>query len=451
MQDFWSPLQKIIKDICSNFDKTWQIRKRTIDTNFLVLFIFKLVLSKNHQGYKSLLNELWENPEMIACQDSPVSASSLCEAKQKLPETIFIELNNAILSYQKVTTSQQTWCGHNIFAVDGSKINLPHELLLEGYRAPNKGQYYPQGLMSTVYHLGSGLIHDCVLSKRSERHCVISHMDTLSKNDVLVLDRGYFSYLVLHQAREKNVHLICRLPLGVMNKEIKDFLGSNLDDIVIEYSPTASVKSTIKKQGYNLDYKPIKLRLIKYKINDEIYICATTLTGKQYLVSEFSRVYHGRWGIEELYKISKEFIDVEDFHSKTERGVKQELYAHALLINIARIFESEANKQLPPPPSNISKGTEENKSEIKGNYWQGIFGEIQKIKINFKNCLLVIGRFIEQLLISLEEKKESWLSKILGSISRVRQKIRPGRHYPRQSKKPRIKWRSSNEAKLAKA
>ena len=39
MQDFWSPLQTMIKEFCLNYDKTWQIRKRVIDTHFLVLFI----------------------------------------------------------------------------------------------------------------------------------------------------------------------------------------------------------------------------------------------------------------------------------------------------------------------------------------------------------------------------------------------------------------------------
>ena len=129
MQNFWSPLQKIIRDICASFDQTWQIRKRTIDTNFRVLFIFKLVLSKNRQGYKSLLNELWEKPEMTVAQASPVSASSLCEAWQKLPEEVFIELNKAVLSYQEKTAPGPSWCGHRIFAADGSKIDLPHELL----------------------------------------------------------------------------------------------------------------------------------------------------------------------------------------------------------------------------------------------------------------------------------------------------------------------------------
>jgi len=99
INDFWSPLKEVIKDFCATFDTKWQIRKRVIDTHLLVLFIFELVLSKNQQGYKSLLMELWEKQGLLNYQRRPVAASSLCEARQKLPEDIFINLNKAILSY----------------------------------------------------------------------------------------------------------------------------------------------------------------------------------------------------------------------------------------------------------------------------------------------------------------------------------------------------------------
>lgn len=437
MQDFWSPLQKIIMEICSEFDKTWQIRKRVVDTNFLVLFIFKLVLSKNKQGYKSVLTELWENSELDVFQKQPVSASSLCEARQKLPEEIFIELNKAILVHKEI--SCRKWCGHRIFAGDGSKVNLPRELSSQ-YSLPNQA-YYPQGSLSVIYHLGDGLIQDCLLSNESERHSMIKQMDALTKGDVLVLDRGYFSYLLLFLALEKGIHLICRLNTGTMKK----FWESELTDALIDYIPLASVKTKLKQQGYDLNYKPIKVRLIKYKIDAEIYVCATTLIGEQYKVEEFQKLYHSRWGIEELYKISKGFINIEDFHSKSERGVKQEIYAHALLINIARIFEREVNKQLPPPSSKNEEKGLRNKEGIKENYWQGVFEGIEEMKINFKNCLVVISRFIEKLIISLEQEK-SWLLKLLNSITYVRQKIRPGRHYPRRSRKPYSKWQNSRRA-----
>jgi len=446
MNNFWEPVQKIIEDVCKSFDDQWQKRKRVIDTQFLVLFILKLVLSKNQQGYKSVLNELWEEQALAKYQQHPLASSSLCEARQKLPEEIFIELNKAILLHQEQSTSLHSWLGHRVFASDGSKVNVPHELLLSGYLAPNEGQYYPQGVMSALYHLESGLIYDFLLTpERNERHSLIKQMNALSPGDVLVLDRGYFSYLVLHQATERNIHLICRLQFGTMNKAIKKFYESDSIDTIIDYFPSEAVKCEIKKQGYNIKYRTIKLRLIKYKINNETYVCATTLIGERYLHDEIARLYHGRWGIEELYKISKEFIHVEDMHSKAERGVKQELYAHVLLINIARIFESEANNQLRPP----SDKHEEKSEEMRDGYWQDFCKKLQKYKINFKNCLLVISRHIEKLIITTKEEAENFVLKMLNNITHNRQKIRPGRHYPRQSRKPATKWRNNNIRKMS--
>jgi hypothetical protein len=57
-------------------------------------------------------------------------------------------------------------------------------------------------------------------------------------------------------------------------------------------------------------------------------------------------VYHGRWGIEELYKVSKHIFIVEDFHAKNERGVKQELFAHFVLITMNRLFANRADTEI---------------------------------------------------------------------------------------------------------
>lgn len=446
MQDFWSPLQLLIEETCSEFDKIWQTRQRVINTQFLVIFILKLVLSKNRQGYKILLNELWETAEISRLQQYPVSASSLCEARQKMPETIFTLLNQKILELREKSHPLPLWRGHRVFGVDGSKINVPHELLTAAYTAPNRHQYYPQGLMSTLYHLGSGLIYDGILSaEKDERDVLLAHMERLCPGDVLVLDRGYFSYLILVKAIEKGIHLVCRMQSGNVNQAVQAFWDSDKLDDVITYTPSVSVKYESRKKGHSIEPEPVQLRLIKYVIDNETYVCSTTLLDqKQYPLNEFPAVYHGRWGIEELYKISKEYIDVEDFHSKSECGVKQECYAHILLINLARIFESETDKQLPPPVSQL-RGSD---PEEKNSYWQDFCGEIKNFKINFKNCLLVIGRNLEKLLLPVNDGGFDCLSTILNSISRVRQKIRPGRHALRQSRKPINKWSSSNGGKV---
>ena len=64
----------------------------------------------------------------------------------------------------------------------------------------------------------------------------------------------------------------------------------------------------------------------------------------EYKAKIFDALYHKRWDIEELYKISKEHFGIEEMHAKTDRGVKQEIYAHTVLINIARLLELSEDK-----------------------------------------------------------------------------------------------------------
>ena len=449
--NFWIELQTIIEEVSKEFDKRWQVRKRVITSHLLVLFIFKLLLSKNKQGYNSTICELWDTVSstegLELPQETPVAASSLCEARQKMPETIFEEMNKAILVHWQQESPFSGWHGHRVFAVDGSKINLPHELSNKGYKIQDADRrHYPTGLMSVLYNLSDGMVYDFSLeSHLDERSSAIAHMDQMSAGDVMVVDRGYFSYWFLHESTEKEIHLICRLQPGNMNKAIKQFWDSDKKDVIIDYTPSVSKVSELKKRGFTLKHDKIPLRLIKYTIDNELHVCATTLLNEQYSIEEISEIYHARWGIEELYKISKQHIDVEDFHSKTEKGVKQELYAHLLLINIARIFESEAKKQIPPSV----KSNED--IDIKNSYWQDFSDNLQNIKINFKNCLLVVGRYLERLFLGDSSSIKDWLPMAISFILRVKQKIRPGRHYPRHSHKPHKKWAGGHNQKLKKA
>ena len=384
-------LPTIIKEISKNFDSRWRLRKRKIDTQFLILFILKLVLSKNKQGYNITLHDMWHtssyDTSISLPQDKPFAASSVCEARQKMPPEIFKEINSSLLESYEDYGLNKLWKGHRVFGIDGSRLNLPHDLVNDGYIIQHKKQrHYPTGLLSVLYSLSDGLVYDFSLdSYINERVSLLNHLDIMRKNDIAILDRGYFNYLILYQVTQKNLNLICRMQSGGTNKEVKLFFEGDETDKVIEYYPSIPTKHTIKKQGYNLSYKKIKLRLFKYTINNEVYVCSTTLLDKKYSVEDLVKLYHSRWGVEELYKISKQIIDIEDFHSSTETGVKQEVYAHLMLINIARIFNNEIKNDLDNNDSNID------------DYWQELFDEVRKIKLNFKSCLFFVGQSLSRI------------------------------------------------------
>jgi len=331
------------------------------------------------------------------------------------------------------------WNHHRVFAIDGSKINAPRGLLNDGYKiTKDTTRHYPYGMMSCLYNLQEQITYDFELvSHNDERSCALEHLKHLSGDDLVIFDRGYFSYLMLYSIIERGLHAVFRMQSGTGNGKVAEFWKSDKNEMLIEYEPSTTVKYDLEKRGHVLNFKALKVRLIKHKIGDETYVYATTLIdSSRYPVECFPDLYHGRWGIEELYKISKNFIDVEDFHSQTERGVKQELYGHLLLINIARLFETDArNRPLPKDKTDDSQKTNDNiatPTSDTGN----------PFKINFKNCLIVVGRHLENLILAPRQLITTWLHKAMVNVSKRRQRVRPGRSYPRVSFKPRQRWNS---------
>jgi len=191
----------------------------------------------------------------------------------------------------------------------------------------------------------------------------------------------------------------------------------------------------------DLVFRPLSLRLVKYVAGDTTFVLGTTLLdGGQYPIGDLAELYHGRWGIEELYKISKVLIDVEDFHAQTEEGVKQELFAHFGIVTLSRLFtndletslaqasdppdDQKAGQPSPPPPS-ASAAT-----------------PASDYKINFKNTLVTIARHVEALFVRHAGFVKETVRTILGSLSACKQRVRPNRSYKRQSNKPVKKWRA---------
>ena len=104
----------------------------------------------------------------------------------------------------------------------------------------------------------------------------------------------------------------------------------------------------------------VRLRLVKYAVSGSAYLLGTTLLDRdQYRIAELSDLYHERWGIEELYKVSKQMIGIEDFHGQSERGVKQELFAHFVLITLTPAVLESGRRPARGQPGNSRSGADE--------------------------------------------------------------------------------------------
>jgi len=147
----WQHVIVLLSSVSDEFDEKWQQRRRAINTLLLMLFIFRLVFSKNRQGYGTTIVELWAQCRSMGIslpQSKPVAASAFCTARKKLDETIFKTLNRRIIAAYEQTPASYHWLGRRLFAVDGMKINLPRPLRRADYAMPSSTSHYPQGLVS---------------------------------------------------------------------------------------------------------------------------------------------------------------------------------------------------------------------------------------------------------------------------------------------------------------
>lgn len=444
----WEKVVKVISEVASQYDGQWRVRKRVINSMLIILLIFRLVCSKNSQSYGTTIDELWDNCDKLDLplpQKCSIAPSSFCAARKKLDETAFKQINQRIIATyaRQSQDNSYKWLGHRIFAVDGSKVNLPRSLLSCGYKLPSDNAYYPQGLLSCLYQLKSQMPFDFdLVSHGNERFCAQSHLQMIEKNDVVVYDRGYFSYVMLHQHLKSQIHAVFRLQESSYTV-IREFFSSRQTDIITTIYPSSKTRRDIMLEHPDLEIVPLQMRLIKYQIDDNTFCLGTTLVDQdQYSnTQDFIDIYHERWGVEELYKVSKRIFSIEDFHAKSERGVKQEIFAHFALITMNRIFANQADADLNQSSNSINpvvKTTDHRRSSLNT--------QMRKIKTNFKNCIHVFARSIEDLFL-LQTKMNTAVERAYYYIIGRNQKERPGRSYARKSMKPESKWRPTKKKK----
>ena len=425
----WQNLIGIVAQVAEDFDPQWQQRQRVLNSLLIMLFIFRLVFSANRQGYAITLAQLWEQCRMMDIalpQQRPVAPSAMCKARTKLDENIFKTLQTRLLKCIDLQSEDADWKGHRIHAVDGSKINLPRALIKAGYRCPSDNAYYPQGTVSCLYRLKTQLPVDFdVVAHGDERRLARSHLCALKAADVVVYDRGYYSYEMLYEHVGCGIEGVFRMQKNI-GAVFDRFIHSAQIDQVVEVCASREGRDKVRARHGDVECRPIRVRLVKYTVSGTTYTLATTLLDvSRYPIADLSDLYHARWGIEELYKVSKNLLSIEDFHAASERGVRQELFAHFVLITLTRLFSNHSEIQLNPD------GCDDQRA----------------FKANFKNALTVIGKNLETLLLKQADMVSEVLNQIIVGISWCRQRKRPNRSYPRRSRKPSGKWKPGKPAK----
>ena len=308
------------------------------------LSLFQVIMYLLYTSKASMFQNLSRIREDLGNLDFPdISKQALSKARQFINPALFKELYYLSVDlFYKQLPSRKLWNGYHLFAIDGSKIELPNsksnfEFFGEMFGYPDPNRRFTMGLGSIVYDVLDDYIVHASFQRylASERSAALEHLHNLEdlniyQNSVVIFDRGYYSedmfrYCVEHQ------HL-CLMRLKQNYNIAKKCSGD-----IITVLPGNEKDRT----------EDTKIRVIEVILNDvtKEYL-ATNLFDSHISQQMFRELYFYRWPVETKYKELKSRLAIEEFSGATTTSVLQEFYINVLLSNLSSLIKNQVDEEI---------------------------------------------------------------------------------------------------------
>jgi hypothetical protein len=248
-----------------------------------------------------------------------VSKKTLVATKNILESKYIKQLNDDIINHIYPTDEPR------IIAVDGTHITLLKSLTKDGFKVGPNGDCCT-ALVSTLFDVQREIpINYHLFKNTDERAALIEQLQYLKKDDILIMDRGYFSMKLLDRLTQLNVNVVFRLK---KNLNILKWLK----------------KTNSKMINIRCQPRPIKFRLVKYKVGKEVYYIGTTLYEES--ITYIKALYWTRWRIETSFRYSKYNLSLKAPKSKNDNGIKQDILIHQFIYLISSFFQYLLQKDI---------------------------------------------------------------------------------------------------------
>jgi hypothetical protein len=351
------------------------------------------------------LNQVYDELDML---EKLPTASAYCQARAKIKPEIFKKLNDSAVNNFYRLYDFQTFKGKRLLSVDCSCINLPNEPeIKERYGVQPNGYFdQAQGFGSFLYDSLNEITINAELDrKKAEKQFIFDeHINYMSQEDIVLLDRGYSDYSVMAFFASKKIDFVIRFPNSGRFKALEDFMISEQNDIILEIPVSKNQKDFVKENSLS---ESLKIRFVKVDIGkDEPELLATTLFEES--LDELKWLYNQRWGIEIYFDRLKNIFELERFSSKKVNGVQQDFLGLVLLTNMETVLIQDAQEE-------IKKKTTKRKKEY---------------KVNRSVSYSVMSDYLIFMLINDDERVYDKLEILFKTNPVI---VRPGRTFPRRN------------------
>jgi len=390
-------------------------RERILSFKIVSLLILQLLKSSLKTELKTFYTTVFKQDEVV----NWVSASALCQARQKIKYNLFIDLYKLIARYFYRHFGGKRWFHFRLLAVDGSEINLPSskELLTRyGHHHSNSiGTKIPQARISFLCDVKNYITLDAQIEsfKVGEQTMFEAHLQEIGKNDLLTGDANYGHFRIFKLIFLKEADFCMRMSL--CSNFVKDFLKSGEKDKVLIWHPSPKTKENCQKHG--IDTMPIKIRLVRIDLSPGIteVLALSLLDQQKYSYNNIKSLYDERWGVEEEIKKYLQRLMIEFFSSIKTNGILQDFYANVFVLNLTGLMAEPVHDQIDRDSVALKR---KHKHQIN---WASALGDVKR------RTVLLFLRSFEKITMIIESIQESFRT--------TTETVRKGRQFPRDKRK----------------
>lgn len=319
------------------------------ETKLTLKIVFWLIVSRIVQSLPVSLSWFFDQ------LDLPVPGKSAFSMKRRLIKSAFFESVSewTVSEYYGKSRKVKTWHGLVVLACDGSRIALPDVRELGdayGYYHSNKGEQLYPCAKATIFQdtLNNMTVLARLVDKDTdERH---TFKDCFSKanalaggNSIIILDRGYFSYLLMYLMTANKQLFVMKSQKAPWRTE---FIDSGKKEAVIDIVPSRAASIHTDRRWRREADKNLTVRLVRFDHPDGSadVLVTNIMDPKEESARNIIELYRLRWPAETAYGVYKNDLALELFSSFRIDGILQDFHAAIIMYNLASILAADCNR-----------------------------------------------------------------------------------------------------------
>ena len=297
--------------------------------------------------------------------------SGYCEARKRLPEKLLKTLVTDVgCKISNLAKAEHLWCGRRVKVIDGTGLTVDDtEKNRTKYdQGPNQkpGCGFPMVKVTAMFCLATGAVLRATIShfNTSEYRLFPKLYQHLSPSDVVLGDRGCFSYVQLCKVLAKTSDFVFRFPTGKKIKLCNEMRVHKNDHLVTWVKPRRYGGCILNKIEYALLPSSLTLRMVTFRVDvpgyrtEHITIMTSLLDFKMYSQQQIASLFMRRWQVEINIRHLKTMMEMEHISSKTPDMVRKQFWAYLLAYNLIRRIMLETGLLHNVDPLRVSfKGT----------------------------------------------------------------------------------------------